>query len=269
MNDRKATGRLQRYIDIEADVTGSRAAELIPSTHISDAYNFDDILSEERLGTSLCDVMNEELVYLFYGRPSYRTRKTKRINLEHDAPIVFIFDTNKLQSIRNIFPFDSGAFKIGLYSEYFNKNSKLEDFQLTPGTDTLRNLVRVFYGSNEEYFKGASRQNYEPSLKEFEVEGLREMSKQPPISTDNASQDERSNTIEIQIDEPLYFTECLLGVVLPTRYLDDDETRSKLKTWNVSYIGTYDLLNNVNSELIAGLIYAEVAKIYKLMGVLQ
>jgi hypothetical protein len=46
-----------------------------------------------------CDVFNERLIYMFYGRPAYRAKDGNNARLEFEWPIVFIFDPDKITGI--------------------------------------------------------------------------------------------------------------------------------------------------------------------------
>jgi hypothetical protein len=66
---RKAAGRLAAFVSSQTPIAG-----LLPLVHITRAYAFDTILDGDTLEPKPCDIFNEKLIYLFYGRPAYRAK---------------------------------------------------------------------------------------------------------------------------------------------------------------------------------------------------
>jgi hypothetical protein len=83
---RQAKVRFNEYIQGQTPVSS-----FLPLTHIARAYAFDEMLSGNTLEPQPCDVFDEELIYLFYGRPAYRAKDGNNARLEFEWPIVFIF----------------------------------------------------------------------------------------------------------------------------------------------------------------------------------
>src|SRR4051794_38754532 len=120
MKARKAIDRLRRFLASYSSTPG-----FLPFTHITRAYSFDEMLDGETLEPTLCDVFKEPLVYLFYSRPAYRAKQGNNARLEFEWPIVFLFDAEKIAPIKRVFPFDSGAFSLGLYEAFFDRKAKI------------------------------------------------------------------------------------------------------------------------------------------------
>ena len=72
-------------------------SKLMPSTHTCDAFSFRDIMSSASINVSDCKVFKgENLLYLFYGRPSYKLSNPADTNsYTCNLPICFLIRTNK------------------------------------------------------------------------------------------------------------------------------------------------------------------------------
>lgn len=125
---RKADGRFRAYIEKQ-----EANPSLLPLVHTTSAYSFRDMYEDDTIDPKMCRHFNEELIYLFYGRPAYRTEKAEFTDLEFNWPIVFIFDPRMIEGIKRVLPFDTGAFCLNLYNRFFAKNAQMEDFEL-PGS---------------------------------------------------------------------------------------------------------------------------------------
>ena len=254
--------RLCQYVD-----TCSNANKTLPSTHITNAYNFPEILSSSMLEPKECKVFGEDLSYFFYGRPAYRTRKTDSVALGHNLPIVFIVDTEKLRPLKRIFPFDSGAFDKGFYNGYFDSRCKIENFELPANLEVIKKLVDAFYGDNRDYLLGNHRDIKTVGPYDFEVEGLTRLIQDTHTSKEGAlNSDERSTSFEIQITQSLKLEEILLCVLLPQVLLDDTATFDAIKAWKPPEIIPYHTLRNSSSEHLAGTIYTKVIDYYNTQG---
>jgi len=245
----------------------SNTSDILPSTHITNAYNLPQILNSNILEPKNCGVFGEDLSYFFYGRPSYRTRKDDSVALEHNLPIVFIVDTEKLQPLKRIFPFDSGAFDEGFYEGYFDKSCERDDFELPASLEILKKLVDAFYGDNHGYLLGDYREKMPTSPFDFEVQGLNRLIQDTHTSKGaSLSGDERSTSFEIQTAQSFDLRKILLCVLLPQILLDDKKIFSAIKAWNPPEIITYRTLRNSSAEHLAGTIYTKVIDYYETLG---
>jgi hypothetical protein len=263
---RRAVGRLNRLVKGQSPATGK-----LPLVHITRAYAFDEMLDAHGLDPQYCDVFRENLVYLFYGRPAYRAKEGNNARLEFEWPIVFIFDPDKMTNIKRLFSFDTGAFKLKFYEDFFDNKSELLDFELEPTLETARKLVSAFYVDHKEYYHGASRKNVALGHREFEAQGIFELARLPGVQGTKSLhrvRDERSSAIELQIDATINFRDSLLAVILPEPYLDDDEIKDALVRWEVKEIETYATLHNLSGEAWVGQIYEITRKLYGKLGYL-
>jgi hypothetical protein len=263
---RRADGRFQKWVEGHSPAVG-----LMPLVHITRAYAFDDMIAGDGLEPALCEVFRQKLIYFFYGRPSYRAKDGNNARLEYEWPIVLIFDPNKIAGLKRIFPFDTGAFKLGYYSEFFDKAAILKDFELAPVIESAQRLVSAYYSDNREYYQGMSRKNVDIGQRQFEAQGVHELARLPGKQGNERStgtRDERSSAFEIQVTKGINFEDALLAVVLPEPYLDDNDIAEGLKRWQVKEIRSYQTLHNMSGEAWVGQIYKIVYDLYHDLGYL-
>jgi hypothetical protein len=261
---RSAEGRLDNFIRQQTPVVPP-----LPLVHTTRAYALDEIVGGNTLDPRECDVFKEQLTYLFYGRPAYRAKEGNNARLEFEWPIVFIFDPKKIPAIHRLFPFDTGAFALEFYRDFFSKESRIEDFQLDPSLDTATKLVGALYLNNEEYYLGETRKNVDIPHRQFEIQGIYELARLPGLQGARSmwqTRDERSSAIEIQIGQPLSLAETLVAVILPKPYMEDPEIKDALARWQVREIETYGTIHNVGGEAWVGQIYAIVQRLYERLG---
>ena len=178
------------------------------------------IISDEQHGRK-CEVFDEYLVYLFYGRPAFRwEEKGERKGI---YPICFQFASNAIEPHR-IFPFDSGAFYHNYYNEStLNFSGKLEDYLLygkdkgLPSTQ-IPQLVHVVWQTNRSYYEGRllaplSNVLSKSGLSSFDKEYLTFVNKKAWDQSERDG-DSRAYTIEFQIKNHLSL-EALERVILP------------------------------------------------------
>jgi hypothetical protein len=246
---------------------------VLPFVHTTRAYSFVEMLGDDGLEPADCPIFDEKIIYLFYGRPAYRAKDGRNARLQFEWPIIFILNPLTFDKICRVFPFDTGAFDMGLYSEFFDKKSEMMDFSVDPSLEAVRQLVGTYYQNHEEYYAGHSHKNVELPNRQFEAEGILELSRlpglqgQPSFST---ARDERSSAVEIQVTSPISFADALTAIILPLPYLDDPEIRSALKRWGgPPIIRSYATLHNMSGEAWVGQIYQIVREIYEDLGYLK
>jgi len=230
---RKAAGRFKSFIDNQ----NSKLKQL-PLTHTTNAYSFSEMCEDDSITPQKCKYFKEDLIYLFYGRPAYRTEKAEFTDLEFNWPIVFIFDPEKIDGIKSVYPFDTGAFYLNLYRRFFSKTSEVEDFRL-PGTlDYAAKVAGAFYSDEKEYLYGKSKKNIDISAFQFEAQGVQKLSQEPALtvrlSEDSLTRDERSSSIEIQVQKPIDVKSSTLDIIMPQRYLELPEVTTALHRWELS-----------------------------------
>lgn len=216
------------------------AAPLLPLFHVCDAVGFKSILKDLELRTFPCSVFSMELVYFFYGRPSYRIKgqgMPSSAAVYH--PVCFILDFEKTGLPHHIFPFDSGAQYHGLFNDFLHPSWVNRSFQMQPSIDTPGKLVKCFYGNNENYVHEAAVR------REFSPLDLELGSYQDLISNKGTTKyDNRRSTVEVAYDCNISITpDNLISIVLPMNFMADPRvmdfvTRMKInvETYSTSHV---------------------------------
>ncbi len=168
-----------------------------------------------------------------------------------------------------MYPFDTGAFEAGLYDEYFDKRSELEDFELDSSLTAAQKLVSSLYTDNKEYYDGRTRKNVEIPQRQFEFQGLHELARIPGSQSNGKKRDERSSAVEVQISESLSLKNSVLAIILPEPYLDDPDIISAVARWSVKEVKTYPTIHNQGSEAWVGQIYMIVRELYTRLGFIK
>lgn len=184
---------------------------LLPFTHVTDAYMFRQIMAEERLAPSTCRIFDEQLLYLFYGRPAYRAAAEAESNgLDSYWPVCFVLRPEAVKPKR-IFPFDTGAFHFGRFAAFMDHRMIKEDFELTLGLDAPARVVQLFWRHNRAYFENEGHVGFDPEPMDFEAKCYIELIK----SRARGPFDERNSAIEVQTDVPIPLENNIIAVILP------------------------------------------------------
>lgn len=209
--------------------THGEMAEELPMIHTSLCEHLPNILLTDSLNPQQCHVFNESLVYLFYGRPAYRSsRGTNSGDAPELCPVCFVFKPRTVsQNIHRVYPCDSGAISNNLFSPEI-LSADLDDLALEPIIESARKVVNLFFEHNSNYFVGkvATGKNFRTGNIEARFYNL--LRQKGP-----AGYDDRKSAIEVQTNTPVSLTNSLLFVVLPENFLDDDIIRGAIiNTWN-------------------------------------
>jgi len=181
-----------------------------------------------------------------------------------------IFDQKSVGKIERIFPFDTGAFLHGLYSQFFHQDAKVDDFELSGNIYNAAAIANIYYTTTQGYLFGRSDRNIPIEPMQFEVQGIQELSRIPGISSndDTPRRDERSSSIEIQVGEPIDMTSNVLAIILPQKYMGLPPILDALERWKPNSIRYYEPVHNLGSESVSGEIYHIVKDIYQENGIL-
>ena len=194
---------------------GTSAQPQLPMVHSTDTYVLEDVLDDGSIGPQECKVFGgEQLTYLFYGRPAFRTNADAEPSaLGHYSPVCLIFKPEWNPAIKRIFPFDSGAFENRLYDAFLHKKMKLGDFSLEPDIATPGRIVQRFFGSAGAYLVArGSNPAIDPS--EFEAQSYSALIH----SRAGNAIDSRGSGIEVQTAEAITLTDALDAVILPMTF---------------------------------------------------
>lgn len=164
-----------------------------------------------------CEVFDEEIVYLFYGRPSfkYKVKPGSTTNLA-PYPVCFVFTPKILHQIKRLYPIDSGALEQKVLDKFIYDKIERIDFEMEPEGRRISDIILHFHGGNEDYLNyRINNNNIDPGY--FESIAYAEMHK----SFGRDISDERRVTIEAQFDNGIKLTtEVIEAIILPRALLD-------------------------------------------------
>lgn len=199
------------------EIVGGRAAAqpILPFIHSTDLHHFKQIMDEGQLRPTPCPVFQRDLLYLYYGKPTYRTRTgADPSSLLGYLPVCLVLSADVRAECFRFFPFDSGAF--GLYKKSMYYKLTVGDFALASGdSDTPAKLVDLFFGTNDDYCHGTTRPQTNDRLSVHLdcISALFSVRGEAPF-------DDRSQTFEGHCDSPLELRSSLLAVVIPATLKD-------------------------------------------------
>lgn len=201
----------------------------LPLVHITDAASARCIFAEGYLAVRKCRHFSkllerdEVLIYLSYGRPSYRGKKDDKFDMGWiRKPVAFIFRPESVESaVSRVFPFDSGAYFLRKLDTWIDINAlPITEFELTGTIDSARKVVKKFYKSNRNYLALRPTEKLAYDAGNFEVDGLWNMINAK--AKDGA--DDRRKVIEIQVHSPLKVNATnIVAVVVPDECLDSPQ----------------------------------------------
>jgi hypothetical protein len=196
----------------------------LPFFHTCDAGYFQDILDGRQLIPTPCDVYKEDLLYLFYGKPAYKSGEVLNSKLVALMPLCFIVNYNAITSIKRMLAFDSGAFP--MYERFIHKSMTKEQFELTPSKNSLNKMIEYFFANNDSYFNGEPRQSITYDKIHFQVESYHSLLKSDGLD----AVDDRKSTLEIQLDHPIALNNSNIEAIILPKSLSTSDTVKKIIT---------------------------------------
>lgn len=199
----------------------------LPLFHSCSGEQFRRIIGSGQILTSMCAEFSEDLLYLFYGKPSYRLLDDDNTRDLGHFPSSFIVRCNHLGGVKRIFPFDSGAFFHNILSDvcgHFSTKPEakvgIESYDLGSELDRLAKFINVFYGGDKAYF------NVEPHLDRSSLKGMCfELSRLLDLAQSHAKHkwDGRATTAEVQIESPINLDGASIeAVIIPAQLISND-----------------------------------------------
>ncbi|MFD2162244.1 hypothetical protein ACFSJU_07555 [Paradesertivirga mongoliensis] len=200
-------------------VGGDKNPPFLPFFHCCDAFYLQNIIKDRHLKPRPCKVFNnEELLYLFYGRPAYKSSEVQNSKMASFMPTCFILKPGAVAEIRRILPFDSGGFS--LYKECMHPGMTLESFLMTPSLESISKTIGYFYKGNQEYLLAKPNESIVYDPLEFQVESYHTLISGKFLT--NA--DDRKASIEVQVNQPIPLTKDSLDAVILPSYLMSSQT---------------------------------------------
>ena len=250
--------RLREFLRT-ADGTCLQLPALIHTTSASNLYS---VLEKRRLRATRCSVFQEDLCYLFVGRPAYKWSTTGEASY-WQLPFVLVVDGLGEAPVKRIHPFDTGAFASRRLPDYITL-FEMAAYDIGKDPRLAGSLMDVFFGGVENYINARVRSEaeirtaYGLGTRHQEIEALARLY----ADRSNQGLDDRARTIELQVEEDVRISpDNLLGVVVPKQYADDAEVGAELKALGcrVEPYGEYPL----RAENYHGMIYEAVRRITK------
>jgi len=176
-----------------------------------------------------CGVFHESLVYLFYGRPAYRSNRGSMggepIVL---CPVCFVFKPRTVsRAIHRMYPCDTGAVAADRFTPEI-RASDLAQLALDPQIDSARRLVSLMFERNSDYFVGkvVKASVFTPGSVGVRFHAL--LMRDGPVDYDD-----RKSAIEVQVHQAIALKDQLLFVVLPNEFLEEAAIRDAIiNVWN-------------------------------------
>ncbi|HVW96125.1 MAG TPA: hypothetical protein VHA56_09175 [Mucilaginibacter sp.] len=208
-------------------IAGAASAGLkyLPVCHSCSAKAFKAILATSIVDATPCKFNNfEKLLYLFYGKPSYRvnTEGNRPYYYTADFPIVFLFDIDVLTDIHKLYPFDTGGYHNNVYKEFLD--NPLHHFELNPQISQAEKTVSYFFGSNKNYLYTIPKENIASSFPKlgFDIQAYYNL-------LQGIKDDDRSCSIELQFQTGIKLLPSVIKyIIVPEVFLDDDYILEKL-----------------------------------------
>lgn len=243
-----ASDQFRKFIHSAAPLAGQ-----LGLTHVTDCARLESLVQSEKLEPRMCDVYGEKLVYLFYGRPSYRRQYEGETtsNLDY-ARICLVLRDDVTAKAHRVLPFDSGGFK--RYASALHDSLELGDFEIEKGDHPLQ-IIGAFYAGLEEYWTMQPiqprtfpiTQNIVRSYYQLISGGLKEKF------------DDRCATVEIQLADTLPLGGEVLALIGPNQIFDDPAVKNLIVKWGAEPRG-YRITKMFNPAETSGRLFSEVER---------
>jgi hypothetical protein len=203
-------------------------AEELPLVHTSLSEHLPHFAGVHQIIPKWCEVFQENLVYLFYGRPAYRSSKGQ---LPGESvllcPMCFVFRPHSVpKRPARIFPCDTGAVYRNRFRPYLTKQD-LSGLELDSRIESARRLVPLFFSTNRNYFYGKAVTSLNVTSG-----SVAHRFHQLLLAKGPRSFDDRKSVVEVQVREPVSLRDKLSFVVLPLEFLDYPKVRKAiLEDW--------------------------------------
>jgi hypothetical protein len=227
-------------------------------------------MNANKLIATECTVFKpDKLSYFFVGRPAYKYKSTDDEAEYWELPCCFIFDFSVVTGIKRIFPFDSGAFRDGLFPPYINQ-IPLEHYESSEAPDAPSKIIGAFFGDAKSYFALAPKSEtsfnaeFSPGVFDAELKALHRLSREKSPK----KFDDRRLTIEMQSTDDLDLRVTNpLAVIAPSPYFDDPSFLAHVEyTWKAVPLPYPTFSLSVNQYYSS--IYERVDSFYKTLGLL-
>lgn len=255
------TSALERFLSKNTIETCTE----LPVFHSTRAYYAKKILLDQSIKPRRCEVFKgEDLIYLFYGRPSYKMPDDQVISKYWQLPTVFIFESDVV-NYKRAFPFDTGAFNQGLYPRFFDMMPR-DEYAIDGNTNHPRKLISSFFVSAERYFRFAPRDksqfidDFDLKVTDEEIMALYEL-----ILHNHEKADDRRFSIELQTENEIILADgkCK-AIIIPEEYLESEDIISQCAQMSIEVMSYPSF--PLKQEMYYYAIYNAVYELYRQWG---
>lgn len=205
---------IMEYITSNVDYSSLPELEILPVMHSCDVFDCESIIDEGLLKPTPCRVFkNEELLYFFYGKPTYPIGTKEHLNRTDSlyCPVCFIIDIGNIDIYR-IFPFDTGAFDKEMYNQFMHRHMIIDKFEIENNSKAIKAYISVIFGNNKNYIDGIPNKYHD---EDTYVNALLHLLS----ATGGFEFDERADTIEVISKKSIDISKNIRGIILPENFL--------------------------------------------------
>ena len=201
-------------------------------THVTTGYLAREIVEARKIvALENCPVLNEPVVYAFYGRTAFRQQKDQQTSdLHFMFPVLLLLDPHATPAPKYLFPCDSGAFVSRFLDEFLDPNMPLFDFLLEPHVENAAALANYFFGDGDRFLKNQHSAEASVSASNFEASSYLRMVKAAGSSN---ILDDRTSTPELVFEDPIPIEKCVRAAILPDILASDPEIGDRLRSFGV------------------------------------
>jgi hypothetical protein len=240
----------------------------LPLVHATDMYRFRDIRISERLEPRDDTVYRaENLLYFFYGRPSYRPHATKNtVTAKALLPVCLVISPGIADRAVRVMPFDTGAFAQKMMHPPIHEDMNLKDFELQVAANAPMRIVELFYGRERSYFYAQPKSpigGYD-EFEDLEIDSYIRLIHHRA----NSDFDDRVTAVEIQFNTPVNLPGQVIAAVLPKPFLDKAGVAEQVERWGGIAI-PYNVKEEFVPREIQGAIFDRLTDFFQDQGFLD
>jgi hypothetical protein len=223
------------------DGSASAKPEL-PLIHTTKSRRLAAIAESGILSPQPCPIFEEPILYLFYGRPSYRDTNSLPQKDISFCPVCFIFRPETVsKSLARIYPFDTGASNKEMYKPEISSDEALQKYVLPPTILSAQQVIEKFFDTNQQYILVNPKESIAFALDDETSKKYYQL-----ITSGGTDEcDDRKSAIECQSVTAVNLKTDLMAVIMPLPFLDDDRIRTVLlQDWRAHPL-TYVTYNGI------------------------
>jgi hypothetical protein len=214
--------------------------DFLPFFHTTLSKEAETII-REGLKPRLCEVFNQNLTYLFYGRASFshnnhiqmETSTSQRLAVSFGIRFDVLNDSHMFLAI----PFDTGACKKNRYIPHIHYTTNTFNIYRFSEKNNIKMYINRFFGNNTNYIMG---RGLNTNNSDVDIKALNDLI----LDTVNPNFDERARTIEYSTNQA-FNLENYACIVMHIRDYEKKSTKHILEKYPNIKIITY-----ITSEVV-------------------